>query len=141
MSTDTQYPSTRSGGRPVNVGYLVVGLVFLGIAGVWALVQSGAVDSHQLGWLLPLTLVAAGAIGLVAIAARGLTRNRGGAVPVDAGDDWGHDDTEVHDLEAQAYAPYARDVERTRIIDEGTSHDADGPSEAGETGTDEGEKR
>ena len=29
-STDPQYT-----GRPVNVGYLVVGLVFLGIAGVW----------------------------------------------------------------------------------------------------------
>ena len=107
--------------RPVNVGYLVVGLVFLGIAGVWALVQTGTVDSHQLGWLLPLTLVAAGAIGLVAIAARGLTRNRGGAVRLDGNEDR-PEDTDVHDLEATAYAPYARDVERTRILSEEATH-------------------
>jgi hypothetical protein len=140
MSTSTQptrssRPDLRSTGRPVNVGYLVVGLVFLGIAGVWALRQTGVVDSHQLGWLLPLTLVAAGAIGLVAIAARSLTRNRGGAVPLGDRDDDRLEDRDVHDLEAQAYAPYARDVERTRIID-----DAAG-TERSESSTDEGENR
>jgi hypothetical protein len=124
--------------RPVNVGYLVVGLVFLGIAGVWALVTSGAVDSHQLGWLLPLTLVAAGAIGLVAIAARSLTRNRGGAVRID---DWHDDDTDVHDLEASAYAPYARDVERTRILSEDTDKSTDETDENTDEHTDEGDQR
>jgi hypothetical protein len=124
--------------RPVNVGYLVVGLVFLGIAGVWALVTSGAVDSHQLGWLLPLILVGAGAIGLVAIAARSMTRNRGGAVPLD---DW-HEDTDVHDLEAAAYAPYARDVERTRILSEETPEPIQkSTDETTDETTDEGEDR
>ncbi|NUR07961.1 MAG: hypothetical protein HOQ22_11015 [Nocardioidaceae bacterium] len=100
---------TNRSGRPVNVAYLVVGLVFLGITTVWALVTAGWVDSDRLGLLLPLTLVLAGLIGLVTISARGLTRNRG-AEPAAV------DDQEVADLEAAAYAPYARDVERTRIL-------------------------
>jgi hypothetical protein len=69
--------STRDDSRlthPLNVGYLVVGLVCLGIAGLWALHAADVVDTAQVGWLLPLTLVVAGAIGLVALATRGLTR-------------------------------------------------------------------
>ncbi|HYO39923.1 MAG TPA: hypothetical protein VER39_09725 [Nocardioidaceae bacterium] len=58
----------------LNVTYLVVGLVFLGIAGTWALRTAGVVDTRQLGWLLPLLLVVAGAAGLVAGAAKGLRR-------------------------------------------------------------------
>jgi hypothetical protein len=113
---------TTPTGRPVNVAYLVVGLVFLGISGVWALVTSGVVDDHQLTWLLPLTLVIAGLIGLVAIGARGLTR-RGGATRIDD-----TDSADVADLEADAYAPYPRDEERTRILTD-------------EQHTDEGEHR
>ena len=60
--------------HPLNVSYLVVGLVFLGISGAWALRSSGAVDAGDLRWLAPLVLVAAGAIGLVAFAAKGLGR-------------------------------------------------------------------
>lgn len=59
--------------HPLNVSYLVVGLVFLGIAGTWALRSAGVVDADQLRWLLPLTLVLAGTVGLVAFAAKGLT--------------------------------------------------------------------
>jgi hypothetical protein len=72
--------STRDDSRlthPLNVGYLVVGLVCLGIAGLWALHAADVVDTAQVGWLLPLTLVVAGVIGLVALAARGLTRRSG----------------------------------------------------------------
>ena len=72
--------STRDESRlthPLNVGYLVVGLVCLGIAGLWALHAAHVVDTSQVGWLLPLTLVVAGAIGLVALAVRGLTRRSG----------------------------------------------------------------
>jgi hypothetical protein len=58
--------------HPLNVSYLVVGLIFLGIAGSWALRESGLVDLGEMQWLLPLTLVVAGSIGLVAFAARGL---------------------------------------------------------------------
>lgn len=62
--------------HPLNVSYLVVGLVFLGIAGSWALRTSGVVDTDDVRWLGPLVLVVAGVIGLVAFAAKGLSRKR-----------------------------------------------------------------
>jgi hypothetical protein len=61
--------------HPLNVSYLVVGLVFLGIAGSWALREAGVIELGEARWVLPLTLVGAGAIGLVAFAARGLSRH------------------------------------------------------------------
>jgi hypothetical protein len=60
--------------HPLNVSYLVVGLVFLGIAGAWGLHQIGVVDVSGVGWLLPLILVVAGVIGLAAFAFRSLTQ-------------------------------------------------------------------
>ena len=45
--------------HPLNVGYLVVGLVFLGIAGSWLLRETGV-------------------IGLVAFAAKGVSERRNG---------------------------------------------------------------
>jgi hypothetical protein len=64
--------------HPLNVSYLVVGLAFLGISGSWALRTAGVVSNHQVGWLLPVVLVAAGAVGLVAFAAKGVSRRRQG---------------------------------------------------------------
>lgn len=64
--------------HPLNVSYLVVGLVFLGIAGSWALHASGAVDSADVQWLLPAVLLLAGAVGLVGFAAKGISRGRQG---------------------------------------------------------------
>lgn len=58
--------------HPLNVSYLVLGLVFLGISGSWALRAWDVVDTSQIRWLLPLTLVVAGVLGLVAFAAKGL---------------------------------------------------------------------
>jgi hypothetical protein len=54
--------------HPLNVSYLVIGLVFLGLAGSWALRESGVIDLGTAQWLLPATLVAAGAVGLIAFA-------------------------------------------------------------------------
>ena len=50
--------------RP-SVLHLVIGLIFLGVAALWALSASGAVGSDDT-WLLPGLLVVAGATGLVA---------------------------------------------------------------------------
>jgi hypothetical protein len=60
--------------HPLNVSYLVIGLAFLGITGSWALRRTGVIDAADMEWLLPLMLVVAGGIGLVAFVARGVTR-------------------------------------------------------------------
>ena len=62
--------------RPVNVSYLVMGLVFLGIAGTWALHEVGVVEGNDVEWLIPLSLVVAGVLGLVAFATRGMRGRR-----------------------------------------------------------------
>ena len=67
-----RHPTTH----PLNVSYLVVGIVFLGIAGIWVLHATGVVGTDELHWLFPLTLVAAGAVGLAAFVARGLRDDR-----------------------------------------------------------------
>ncbi|HEX6247975.1 MAG TPA: hypothetical protein VFZ64_08920 [Nocardioidaceae bacterium] len=58
--------------HPLNVSYLVVGLVFLGIAASWALRETGVVDLSEVRWLLPLTLVVAGLVGVAAMMVKGL---------------------------------------------------------------------
>jgi hypothetical protein len=82
--------------HPLNVSYLVVGLVFLGIAGSWALRQAGVIDTGSVQWLLPLTLVVAGGVGLVAFLAKGIRRDHtdapGAGTPYDEPDDEQHDD-------------------------------------------------
>lgn len=63
--------STHESGRhPVNVGHLVMGLVFLGLLAVWALVKTDLVTGDDVRWLLPIPWVTAGIIGLAAFALR-----------------------------------------------------------------------
>lgn len=64
--------------HPVSVAYLVVGLVFLGLAGSWALREAGVVDSGEARWALPLILVLAGLLGLLASVGKSLRRGRSG---------------------------------------------------------------
>jgi hypothetical protein len=66
--------STSHNTHPLNVSYLVVGLVFLGLSASWVLRETGVVDLAEVRWLFPLTLVVAGAVGIVAMAAKGLSR-------------------------------------------------------------------
>ena len=39
--------------HPLNVSYLVIGLVFLGISGSWALREAGLIGAADVGWLVP----------------------------------------------------------------------------------------
>ena len=59
--------NTRPSGRhPVNIGHLVMGLAFVGLVGVWALIQADVVDHHDIRWLLPVPRLIAGIAGLLA---------------------------------------------------------------------------
>jgi hypothetical protein len=55
-----------SGRHPVNVGHLVMGLAFVGMVGVWALIQGDVVQGDDVRWLLPVPWVLAGIAGLLA---------------------------------------------------------------------------
>lgn len=67
--------------RSVKVPHLVFGLLFLGIAVVWALVASEAIDADRLPILAPAVLIVAGVIGLAASLASGRNSRRRGPVP------------------------------------------------------------
>lgn len=65
----------RTGSHPVNVGHLVMGVVFLAIVGAWALIQSDTVTGRDMRWLLPLPWVIGGALGLFATAVASVRRH------------------------------------------------------------------
>lgn len=58
--------SLRSARHPVNVGQLVMGVAFLGLVAVWALIQGDVVGGDDVRWLLPVPWVFAGLAGLLA---------------------------------------------------------------------------
>jgi hypothetical protein len=64
----------ESGRHPVNVGHLVMGIAFLTMVGVWALIQADVVGDGDVRWLLPVPWVLAGLGGLAAIAISGSRR-------------------------------------------------------------------
>ena len=70
-TTVTERPSGR---HPVNVGHLVMGIAFLGLVGVWALIQGDVVGGDDVRWLLPVPWVRAGLAGLLAIGVSGSKR-------------------------------------------------------------------
>jgi hypothetical protein len=63
-----------SGRHPVNIGHLVMGIAFVGIVGIWALVQGDVVNGGDIRWLLPIPWVFAGVAGLLATTL--IARNR-----------------------------------------------------------------
>ena len=63
-----------NGRHPVNIGHLVMAVAFLGILGIWALVQTDTVTGDDIRWLMPVPWVFAGAVGLVVTAVTGSRR-------------------------------------------------------------------
>jgi hypothetical protein len=80
----TYAPSYDRPPRTVKVAHLVVGLVFLGIAAVWALNAGDVVGWGDSKYAFPLVLVGAGVIGLVATVAAGAGRSRRAPVRADS---------------------------------------------------------
>lgn len=56
----------ETGRHPVNIGHLVMGIAFLGLVGVWALIQNDAVGGSEIRWLMPVPWVFAGVAGILA---------------------------------------------------------------------------
>lgn len=72
--TDTQTIDRPSGRHQISIGHLVMGLAFLGIVGVWALIQTDTVTGDDIRWLMPIPWVLAGVVGLAATAITGSRR-------------------------------------------------------------------
>jgi len=80
----------------VKIPHLVFGLLFLGIAGIWALVASDVINTDRLAILAPAVLIVAGVVGLAVSLASGRNR-RGQHTPEH--DTVGHpDETTEHPL-------------------------------------------
>ena len=71
MDTTSDRPSGR---HQISIGHLVMGLAFLGIVGVWALIQTDTVTGDDIRWLMPIPWVLAGVVGLAATAITGSRR-------------------------------------------------------------------
>jgi hypothetical protein len=70
-------PARTSGRHLVNVAHLVMGIAFLGIVGIWLLVQGRVVGGDDVRWLLPVPWVLGGLAGLLSIATAGRRRRAG----------------------------------------------------------------
>jgi hypothetical protein len=119
-------PQGRPSGRhPVNVGHLVMGLAFLGLVGVWALVQGDVVGGRDVRWLLPLPWVLAGIAGLLATTLTGRDRwgahQTGWVTPDRPAADWGTHHTgwvgsAVVEPEPTAPEPTSPDTEPEPVV-------------------------
>lgn len=67
---------TASWRHPVNIGHLVMGTAFAGMVVVWAIFAGGAIPDDNIGWLMGVPWVGAGAAGLVAMAVSARRRSR-----------------------------------------------------------------
>lgn len=72
-------PTRRAGTHRLSTAHLVMGVLFLSLAGAWALAAAGVVSGDDLRWLLPLPFVLGGAAGLAALALAAQGRGRASA--------------------------------------------------------------
>lgn len=86
--------------RPISISHLVVGLIFLGLAGGWLVQRTTEISFPGPEIALPLLLIAAGALGLIAslASARNTASRRSAPAPVEPGDAPA-DTIEHHDAE------------------------------------------
>ena len=103
MSDLNQQPADRS----VKITHLVFGLLFLGVAVIWALVVGDVINENDLAVLAPAVLIAAGVIGLATSLAS--ARNR-------------------RNRDARPYGPPA-DRPTDHPAEQATDHPADNPAD------------
>lgn len=85
----SEHTTTPPVDRSVKVPHLVFGLLFLGLAGIWALVVTDTITEDSLPIIGPAILILAGAVGLVASLASGRNRRQ----ETTTYDDADHDET------------------------------------------------
>lgn len=56
--------------HPLDIGPLVFGLIFLGIVAAWGLFELDVVSGADAAWILPVVMIAAGALGVVLAATK-----------------------------------------------------------------------
>ena len=79
MSDLNQQPADRS----VKITHLVFGLLFLGVAVVWALVVGDVINENDLAVIAPAILIAAGVVGLATSLASARNRRNRNEQPYD----------------------------------------------------------
>jgi hypothetical protein len=107
--------------HPLEIGPLVFGLIFLGIVTAWGLFELDVVTGTDTAWILPIVLIAAGALG-VALAA---TRSRRAEPP-------GH--------EMYAPTPYAPTPADDDLVTD-TGHDTDQMTDPHDTSSTDSDTR
>ena len=78
-----EHPARHPARHPLSIGHLVMGVAFLGLAAVWALVATDTVEGSDIRFLLPVPWILAGVAGLVALVAadrRTLAAQRSGTL-------------------------------------------------------------
>jgi hypothetical protein len=56
--------------HPLDIAPLVFGLIFLGIVAAWGLFELDVVSGGDAAWILPIVLIASGALGIVLAATK-----------------------------------------------------------------------
>ena len=74
-TTQVEDDEPRGGTHPLQTGYLVAGLLAIGAALLWLLMDQGVVEVGDGGVAWSVVLIAAGAIGLDASLGRAARRN------------------------------------------------------------------
>lgn len=63
-------PDQHGARHPLNVTHLVMGVAFLALAAVWALITTDLIEADDLPWVLPFPWILAGIGGLLAVTLR-----------------------------------------------------------------------
>jgi hypothetical protein len=112
--------------HPLEIAPLVFGLIFLGIVFAWALFELDVVSGGDAAWILPIVLIASGALGIVLAATkdrRARRRYESMYVTAPAGSPWptgapwptGTDQR----LDDTATTEHATSGEDTRLVEDG----------------------